>query len=78
MSDKLTGRVAKAIWKVRRQQCKDLRGIELEPWGDGSIPRANHVFEEAAAAIAVVEAYGNELIDRFSITVGLPNNKKTL
>lgn len=43
-------RVACAIWNDRVQRCA-LLGIVLEPWGDGTIPRANGVFEEAIAAI---------------------------
>jgi hypothetical protein len=43
--------VAKAIWEKRRELAKRCHGIDLEAWGDGSIPRANHVFEEAQAAI---------------------------
>jgi hypothetical protein len=43
--------VAKAIWEKRRELAKRHHGIELEEWDDGSIPRANHIFEEASAAI---------------------------
>lgn len=48
---KMIERVARGIWDKRRQLAMDQHGIELEIWGDGSVPRANHVFEEAKAAI---------------------------
>lgn len=44
-------RVARAIWDERRLVAMNEHGIELEIWGDGSVPRANHVFDEARAAI---------------------------
>jgi hypothetical protein len=43
-------RVARAIWE-RRRGAAAIAGIDLEEWGDGGIPRANHIFEEARAAI---------------------------
>lgn len=43
-------KVARAIWDRRRASAAEL-GIELEEWGDGGIPRANKVFEEARAAL---------------------------
>jgi len=43
-------RIARAIWNQRRASVAEL-GIDLEEWGDGGIPRANKVFEEARAAI---------------------------
>ncbi len=42
--------VAKAIWEKRREMAA-MSSIELEPWGDGTIPKLNHVMEEAQAAI---------------------------
>jgi hypothetical protein len=42
--------VARAIWAQRRN-FSSLNGINLEEWSDGSIPRANGIFEEARAAI---------------------------
>lgn len=47
----ITERVARRIWEKRRELAKTLHGIDLEEWGDGSIPRANHIFEEASVAI---------------------------
>ncbi len=44
-------RVARAIWLKRRELARRFHGIELETWGDGGVPRANHIFEEAQAAI---------------------------
>jgi hypothetical protein len=42
--------VAKAMWDVRRAHAnKD--GIFLEFWGDGTVPKANGIMEEARAAI---------------------------
>jgi len=46
----LVEQVARAIWEKRRE-CAKLHGIDLEDWGDGSFPRANHVLEEAKVAI---------------------------
>jgi hypothetical protein len=42
--------VAKAIWE-QRVKFAAASGIELEPWGDGSIPQANGVMAEARAAL---------------------------
>ena len=47
-------RMAKAIWEKRRQVAMNRNGIELEQWGDGSVPRANHVFDEARAALEAI------------------------
>jgi hypothetical protein len=44
--------IARAMWEVRRQKAK-LSLIDLEEWGDGSIPRANHIMDEAGAALEV-------------------------
>lgn len=43
-------KAARAIWNDRVQR-NALLGVDLEPWGDGSIPRANGIFEEALAAL---------------------------
>lgn len=75
--DELVERVARAIWNRRRESAAGM-GIDLEEWGDGGIPRANDVFEEACAAIDVVRAYGEELMERHGITVGLPDGTKPL
>jgi len=45
-----TERVARAIWDKRRE-CAKRHGIDLEEWGDGRFPTANHVLEEANVAI---------------------------
>jgi hypothetical protein len=47
-------RVAKAIWEARRAHHKGAFGIELEPWGDGSLPRMNGIEAEARAAIEAI------------------------
>lgn len=44
-------RVARAIWEQRRKHAREQNGIDLEEWGDGSIPRANGVMDEASAAM---------------------------
>ncbi len=46
-------KVARAIWHDRVQRSA-LQGVNLEPWGDGNIPVANGIFEEAMAAIKAV------------------------
>jgi hypothetical protein len=45
--------VARAIWLQRRIFAAK-RGIMLEEWGDGSVPRANGILDEARAAIDAV------------------------
>lgn len=46
-------RVARALWGARRAYASR-EGIFLEEWGDGAVPRANGVFEEARAAIEAI------------------------
>jgi hypothetical protein len=43
-------RVAKAMWDARRANANN-NEVELEFWGDGSIPKANGIMDEARAAI---------------------------
>lgn len=40
--------MARVIWDARAKFAAN-KGIVLEQWGDGSIPRACGIFEEAAA-----------------------------
>lgn len=49
MSDTVD-RVARAMWEVRRANA-GLVPVSLEEWGDGSIPKANGILDEARAAI---------------------------
>lgn len=42
--------VAKAMWDVRRAHANGA-GVFLEFWGDGTIPKANGIMQEARAAI---------------------------
>jgi len=42
--------MARAMWEQRREFNFELP-IPLEEWGDGSLPRANGVVEEARAAL---------------------------
>lgn len=45
-------RVARAMWEERRRHAKSLdMDLDLEEWGDGSIPKANNIIGEARAAI---------------------------
>ena len=53
-------RVARAKWEVRRAKAR-LVSIELEEWGDGSIPRANHAMDEARAAIEAMRKPTEEM-----------------
>jgi hypothetical protein len=55
-------RVARAMWEVRRQKA-GLVPVELEPWGDGSIPRANHIMDEARAALEAMLEEASDLAD---------------
>lgn len=45
--------VAMAMWEARRVCTRKLglAEFDLEGWGDGSVPRANGIMEEAHAAI---------------------------
>ena len=43
--------VARAIWEARRRHARATRGWELEEWGDGSVPLANGIMDEAKAAL---------------------------
>lgn len=38
------------MWEERRRHAKSLE-IELEEWGDGSIPKANNIMGEARAML---------------------------
>lgn len=51
--EELIEEVAKAMWEVRRKHAQQ-SGITLEEWGDGTLPKANGIYEEAAAAINTV------------------------
>lgn len=53
--------VAREMWEVRRQKA-GLVQIELEEWGDGSIPRANHIMDEARAAIEAMREPTMEML----------------
>jgi hypothetical protein len=53
--------VARAMWDQRRKWAGNVP-IELEEWGDGSIPKANGIMEEARAALAVIEEAGYEMV----------------
>lgn len=55
-------RVARAIWAKRRAIAAS-QGIELEDWGDGTFPRANHVHEEARAAIEAMKEPTPEMVE---------------
>lgn len=48
--DKLE-QVARKMWEQRRRWSLAKFNIALEEWGDGSIPQANGVIEEARVAI---------------------------
>lgn len=54
--------VAKAMWDARRAHANN-SGVELELWGDGTIPKANGIMDEARAAIeAMIDPTDNMLI----------------
>jgi hypothetical protein len=59
--NEIVERVAKAMWDVRRAHANNA-GIFLEFWGDGTIPRANGIMEEARAAIEAIESGGYRII----------------
>jgi hypothetical protein len=45
--------IARAMWERRRKFSGNF-SIQLEEWGDGSIPKANGIIDEANAALKVV------------------------
>jgi hypothetical protein len=47
--------VARAMWEARRAHNAAVFGIEVEAWGDGSLPRANGIFAEAKAALEALK-----------------------
>ncbi len=61
MSDEQVEDVAKAIWDARRAYANNA-GIQLEYWGDGAIPRANGIMDEARAAIAAYAPAQEEIL----------------
>jgi hypothetical protein len=62
MTESMIERVAMAIWEERRQRA--LRdGIDLEMWGDGTIPRANGIMEEASEAVRALREPTEEMVD---------------
>lgn len=62
MADKMTmvEKMARAMWAQRRKFAGSVP-IELEDWGDGSIPKANGIFEEAQAAIEAMREPTEEM-----------------
>ena len=61
MSDMIE-QVAKAMWDVRRAHAMNEAGIELEFWGDGTIPKANGIMDEARAAIEAMREPTDEMV----------------
>lgn len=55
-------RVARAQWDQRRKWA-EREGYTLEEWGDGSIPRANGIEEEARAAVAAMRDLSEGMLD---------------
>jgi len=58
----MTERAAKAMWEVRRAKAQAI-GLHLEEWGDGYWPKANHIMEEARAAIEAMREPTGPMID---------------
>lgn len=54
-------RMARAMWETRRETARQ-SGIELEPWGDGTVPRANNVMQEARAALEAMRELDGEMM----------------
>lgn len=50
MSTEMVERVAKAMWAQRVKRAGSW-GVELEGWGDGSVPLSNGIMDEAIAAM---------------------------
>lgn len=53
--------MAKAMWDVRRAYANKA-GVFLECWGDGTIPKANWIMEEARAVFAVMREPTREMM----------------
>lgn len=53
--------VAKAMWDVRRANANNA-GVELEFWGDGAVPKANGIMDEARAAIEAMREPTDRMI----------------
>lgn len=74
MSEKIED-VAKAMWDVRRAHANN-EGIFLEFWGDGTIPKANGIMEEARAAIeAMREPTMLMVVAAWNLTDPLPKGE---
>jgi hypothetical protein len=54
--------VARAMWEQRRQTAAS-EGIELEEWGDGTIPAANWIFPELRAALLALKCPTDSMIE---------------
>lgn len=48
--NEIVEQAAKAMWDTRRAHANNA-GIDLEVWGDGTIPKANGIMAEARAAL---------------------------
>lgn len=59
-------RVAKAMWEARRAYAHLHDGIDLEAWGDGTIPRLNGIMGEARAAIEAMRELPEQPGPRYS------------
>lgn len=53
---------ARAMWEERRRHARSM-GIELEEWGDGSIPKANNIMGEARAMLAAMCEPTSDMIE---------------
>lgn len=62
--EELVERLARAQWEARRRwaakEYPDL--LPLEEWGDGSIPKANGIMEEAASIFDELKALGLAIV----------------
>lgn len=55
-------RAARAVWEKRREACLRLYGDELEPFGDGAVPRMNGVFDEVIAIFQAIREPTDDMI----------------
>lgn len=53
---------ARAAWDARRKYNLDKHSVILEEWGDGSLPRANGIFEETIALLRAIREPSDEMI----------------
>lgn len=63
MTESMVERVAKAMWEKRREISRLDYEIELDEWGDGTVPAGCGVLDEARAAIEAMREPTEQMRD---------------